>query len=198
MNKLRIVASCRLGVFALSLLFSLNASATILARQCGAIGIVTYDPMPHTARTQIFVGGESVNFVYSADGRTLAAMVPMGTLVSEVTVKVGDIDVSSGFARSVEGTVFYATLLAPYDVPKKDGVSNEPWTELDDGTVVLNVMIVPGLYYAAASAACIGELKCPGTMTPATSEMVLIVSKPRSDTQGFYKVWVSDKAIEAE
>lgn len=198
MKTFRIAASCRVGVVALSLLFSLTAEAATLARQCGVVGIVTYDPMPHTAHTQIFVGDESVNFVYSAEGRTLSAMVPMGTLVSDVTVKVGDIDVSSGFARSVEGAVLYATLLAPYEVPKKDGAPNELWTELGDGAVVLNVTIVPGLYYAAASAVCLDELKCPGSTVPATSETVLIVAKPGSDTQGFYKVWVSDKAIEEE
>ena len=35
-----------LGVAALALLLSVNASAATLARQCGAFGIVTYDPVP--------------------------------------------------------------------------------------------------------------------------------------------------------
>jgi hypothetical protein len=43
MNKLRI-GSCSLGVAALALLLSAGASAVPLAQQCGAVGIVTYDP----------------------------------------------------------------------------------------------------------------------------------------------------------
>ena len=38
--------SCMLGAAALSLLFSMNAAAATLAQQCGAFGIVTYDPVP--------------------------------------------------------------------------------------------------------------------------------------------------------
>ena len=45
MSKLR-VASCWLGAMAFSLLFSVNASAATLARQSGAVGIVTYDSTP--------------------------------------------------------------------------------------------------------------------------------------------------------
>ena len=45
MSKLR-VASCWLGAMAFSLLFSVNASAAALARQSGAVGIVTYDLIP--------------------------------------------------------------------------------------------------------------------------------------------------------
>ena len=40
--------SCMLGAAALSLLFSMNAAAATLAQQCGAFGIVTYDPEPKT------------------------------------------------------------------------------------------------------------------------------------------------------
>ena len=43
MRKLRVMIW---EVMALSLVFSLNASAATLARQCGAVGIVTYDPLP--------------------------------------------------------------------------------------------------------------------------------------------------------
>ena len=45
MRKLRIVCY-GLGVAALSLLLSVNASAATLARQYGAFGIVTYDSIP--------------------------------------------------------------------------------------------------------------------------------------------------------
>ena len=48
MSKLRIV-SCAWGVIASTLLLSLSASAVTLARQSGAFGIVTYDPVPAPA-----------------------------------------------------------------------------------------------------------------------------------------------------
>ena len=41
-------ASYGLGVMAVSLLLSTSTSAAVLARQCGAFGIVTYDPLPVT------------------------------------------------------------------------------------------------------------------------------------------------------
>ena len=47
-------------------------------------------------------------------------------------------------------------------------------------------------------AASLGELKCPGSDSPATAETTLVVSKPDSETLGFYMIWVSDKAIEAQ
>ena len=50
MSKVRIV-SCKLAVAALALLLSASASATTLARQCGAFGIVTYD-LPPVTETQ--------------------------------------------------------------------------------------------------------------------------------------------------
>ena len=45
MNRLK---SCGLGAAAVSLLLSMNAAAATLAQQCGAFGIVTYDPEPKT------------------------------------------------------------------------------------------------------------------------------------------------------
>ena len=38
------MVSCGLGMAALALLLSVDAKAAVLARQCGAFGIVTYDP----------------------------------------------------------------------------------------------------------------------------------------------------------
>ena len=54
MSKLRVV-SCKLGVAVLALLVGRAASAATLARQCGAFGIVTYDPLPvtETQTTQV-------------------------------------------------------------------------------------------------------------------------------------------------
>ena len=40
--------SCGLGAAVLSLTLSMNAAAATLAQQCGAFGIVTYDPEPKT------------------------------------------------------------------------------------------------------------------------------------------------------
>ena len=45
MNKLR-TSIYKLGAVVLSLFLLVNASAATLARQCGAVGIVTYDPLP--------------------------------------------------------------------------------------------------------------------------------------------------------
>ena len=149
------------------------------------------------AATQVFVGGESAEFGRGADGRTLTATVPAGTRASEVMVKVDGIDVSRGFARSVEGSQFTAVLLAPYEVPKEAGAPNGIWTENGDGTVTLNVTVVPGLYYVATSAASLDALKCPGASAPATGGTTLVAPKPVGGT-GFFKVWVSDRAIMAD
>ena len=86
----------------------------------------------------------------------------------------------------------------PYEVPKEEGAPEGPWTEISGGRVRLNVEIVPGLYYAAASAASLDELKRPGSDSPATAGTALVVAKPDGETQGFFKVWVSDKAIDAD
>ena len=68
---------------------------------------------------------------------------------------------------------------------------------LGDGNVTLNVEIVPGLYYAADSAATIEALKRPSSLWPAETGESLAAPK-QSGAQGFYKVWVSDAPIEAE
>ena len=162
---------------------------------CGWIKDVVW--IPDAQGTQVFVNGESVDFERGEGGRTLAATVPAGTLAQDVPVKVDGIDVSKGFARSVEGTQFTATLLAPYEVPKEEGAPNDIWTENGDGTVTLNVTVVPGLYYAADSAASLDGLKCPGASAPATGATTLTTPKPAGGT-GFFKVWVSDAPIAAE
>ena len=56
---------------------------------------------------------------------------------------------------------------------------------------------MPGLYYAADSAATIGALKRPGAAEPAKAGDAVVAPK-QSGTQGFYKVWVSDAPIKAE
>ena len=52
MSKLR-VASCKLGVVALALLVGRAVPGEPLARQCGAFGIVTHDPIPVTQTTPV-------------------------------------------------------------------------------------------------------------------------------------------------
>lgn len=76
--------------------------------------------------------------------------------------------------------------------------SKPPYQENEDGrTVTLNVNVVPGLYYAAASAATLEALKRPSAIEPAKAGDAVVVSK-QDGSQGFYKVWVSDAPIMAE
>ena len=92
------------------------------------------------------------------------------------------------------GKTATVTLLSPYEVVKENS-NDSLWIDNGDGTVTLNVEIVPGLYYAASSATSLDTLHCPGSASPATADTVLKVAKPNSDSQGFFKVWVSDAAI---
>ena len=154
--------------------------------------------LPDAQGTQVFVNGESVEFERSEDGKVLTATVPEETPAEEVPVKVNGVDVSRGFSRKVEGTVFTATLLPPYEVEKSEDVADEPWSDNGDGNVTINVEVVPGLYYAAASATTLEGLSCPGADTPATGDTKLVVEKPASDAQGFYQVWVGDAPIKAD
>ena len=52
MRKLR---DMRWEAMAFSLVLSMNVSAATLARQCGAIGIVTYDPLPDPAAPAVML-----------------------------------------------------------------------------------------------------------------------------------------------
>ena len=162
---------------------------------CGWIKDIVW--IPDAQGTQVFVNGTSVEFERGEDGKTLTTEVPAGTLATDVPVKVAGVDVSRGFSRKVEGTIFTATLLAPYEVPKEAGVPDGMWTENGDGTVTLNVTVVPGLYYAADSAESIDALACPGASAPATGATTLTAPKPVGD-KGFFKVWVSDAPIPAK
>ena len=56
---------------------------------------------------------------------------------------------------------------------------------------------MPGLYYAADSAATIEALKRPASAEPAKAGDAVVAPK-QEGTQGFYKVWVSDAPIKAE
>ena len=162
---------------------------------CGWIKDIVW--IPDAQGAQIFVNGTSVEFERSEDGKVLTATVPEATPAEEVPVKVGGVDVSRGFSRKVEGTVFTATLLPPYEVEKSEGVAEEPWSDNGDGNVTINVEVVPGLYYAADSAESLDALACPGADAPATGATTLTAPKPVGE-KGFFKVWVSDAPIAAD
>ena len=170
---------------------------------CGWIKDIVW--IPDAAGTQVFVGGESVEFERSVDGKTFTATVPAGTFASEVPVKVDGIDVSKGFRRKVEGMVFTAELVPPFEVEKSPEVPDEPFTETDNGdgtvSVTLNVEVVPGLYYATAAATSLDALVRPAAVAPANAGTRLTLEKPSAAGSAgscFYKVWVSDAPIAAE
>jgi hypothetical protein len=90
-------------------------------------------------------------------------------------------------------------LRGPFERTDDAAVSlKTPYRENGDGkTVTLNVEVVPGLYYAADSAATIEALRRPGAVEPAKAGDAVVAPK-QEGAQGFYKVWVSDGPIEAE
>ena len=97
-----------------------------------------------------------------------------------------------------DGKSATVVLKPPFEVEKSEDVADEPWAENGDGTVTINIEVVPGLYYAATSAASLDALSCPGADTPATDGTKLVVEKPDSGTQGFYQVWVSETPLRAD
>ena len=107
------------------------------------------------------------------------------------TRKAYRVEIASGGATAV------VALKAPFEVERSGAVADGPWTEDDEGSVTLNVEIVPGLYYAAASAASLDGLVCPGASAPATAETRLVVRKPVGSPSGFFKVWVSERPLAA-
>lgn len=56
---------------------------------------------------------------------------------------------------------------------------------------------MPGLYYAADSAATLEALKRPGAAEPAKAGDAAVAPK-QAGAHGFYNVWVSDASIKAE
>ena len=153
--------------------------------------------VPDVKETAVTVGGVAVGeVVRGEDGKTLSFAVAAGTDAGDVKLDIGGVDVTKGFRVTVNGTEARAVLLAPYEVPKEAGAADGIWTENGDGTVTLNVEVVPGLYYAADSAESIDALACPGASAPATGATTLTAPKPVGD-KGFFKVWVSDAPIPA-
>ena len=121
-----------------------------------------------------------------------------GAAVEIVMVFVDGVDVTAGFRASVEGTTASVVLREPYEVGREDGeAASEPWVDNGDGSVTLNVEVVPGLYHAADSAGTLEALKRPDAAEPAKAGDAVVVPK-QTGSQCFYKVWVSDALIKAE
>ena len=169
MRKLRVMSW---EVMALSLVFSLNASAATLARQCGAVGVVTYDSLPEQAgpagmlaRQYGAVGivtydpiplTEPTNTVMSviesmADWNALSAAVADGTVTEGTIVRLAcDI----GPVTTMVGTVEH-----PF-AGVFDGGSNTLTVALSGTTEV----IAP---FSRISGATIRNLKVAGTVAGA-------------------------------
>ena len=104
---------------------------------------------------------------------------------------------TAGFKVAVEGKTATVVLRGPYETARSEIAPHQPWTDNGDGNVTLNVEVVPGLYYAADSAATIEALKRPGVAEPAKAGDAVVALR-QEGAQGFYKVWVSDAPMEAE
>ena len=151
---------------------------------------------PNTpAGVVIKANGAAVEFETAADGKTRTAEVAAGTTTEDVKVFVDGVDVTGGFKVEVEGRTATVVLKEPYETARSEIA---PYQENDDGTTVtLNIEVVPGLYYAADSAATIEALRRPASAEPAKAGDAIVAPK-QEGAQGFYKVWVSDAPIEAE
>lgn len=174
---------------------------TLLHAHAVARQSVEGEPLPQPWMVTFEVNGEAVEFVTAEDGKTRTATVVEGTAAEDVKVAVGGVDVTKGFKIEVAGTMATVALVNPFEMPREEAGSesdaNSAWEDNGDGTVTLNVEVVPGLYYAAASSATLEALNCPGAQDPAKAGDALVAPK-QSGSQGFYKVWVSDSPIEAE
>ena len=164
---------------------------------CAWLDAVTWTPSGAAAGLSVEVNGAAVEFETAADGKTRTATVAAGTSAVDVMVFVGGVDVTAGFNVSVEGTTATVVLKEPYETARSEIAPYQAWTDNGDGNVTLNVEVVPGLYYAADSAATIEALRRPGAAEPAKAGDAVVAPK-QSGSQGFYKVWVSDGPIEAE
>ena len=127
---------------------------------CAWLDEVVWAPSGTTMNFAVQVNGATVEFEKAADGKTRTAEVAAGTTAEDVKVFVGGVDVTRGFKVEVEGRTATVVLKEPYETARSEIA---PYQENDDGTTVtLNVEVVPGLYYAADSAATIEALKRPG------------------------------------
>ena len=153
----------------------------------------------YNPNSSLMVGDEDILLIAVADGKSQTATVKEGTTAEDIRIIIGGVDVTAGFKVAVEGTTATVVLKEPFERTDDAAVSSKPpYQENEDGrTVTLNVNVVPGLYYAAASAATLEALKRPSAIEPAKAGDAVVVSK-QDGSQGFYKVWVSDAPIMAE
>ncbi len=177
----------------------MRTSARAAEGDCAWIDAVTWTPSEETEGVAILVNSVAVEFETVADGKTRTTEVAAGTAAEDIKVFVGGVDVTAGFKVAVDGTTATVALREPFERTDDAAVSSKPpYQENEDGkTVTLNVEVVPGLYYAADSAATIEALKRPGAAEPAKTGDVLTLPK-QGGSQGFYKVWVSDAPIAAD
>jgi hypothetical protein len=163
-----------------------------------AVGNVTLAWQKPTLAADVVVevNGAAVSFETAADGNTRTATVAAGTTAEDISVFVGGVDVTRGFKVAVEGTTATVVLREPYETAAATS-ADLPWTDNGDGSVTMNVEVVPGLYYAADSAATIDALKRPSAAEPAKAGDAVVAPK-QDGAQGFYQVWVSDSPIKAE
>ena len=168
------------------------------SEQSYSVGVEVGQPKPEVA---VEVNGAAVEFETAEDGKTRTAAVAAGTMMEDIKVIVGGVDVTKGFKVDVAGTTATIAFKNPFEMPREEVgsgvVDNSAWTDNGDGNVTLNVGVVPGLYYAADSAATIEALKRPGAAEPAKAGDAVVAPK-QEGAQGFYKVWVSDSPMEAE
>lgn len=164
---------------------------------CVWLDEVAWVPSGTTMDFAIQVNGAAVEFETAADGKMRTATVAAGTTAEDVKVFVGGVDVTAGFTVAVDGTTATVVLREPYEAADATSEPQQAWTDNGDGNVTLNVEVVPGLYYAADSAATIEALKRPSVAEPAKTGDSVVAPK-QTGAQGFYKVWVSDAPIAAE
>ena len=171
-----------------------NSTYDVINGQWLGRTVAYYNP-----NSSLMVGDADVLLIAAADGKTQTATVKEGTTAEDIRIIIGGVDVTAGFKVSVEGATATVVLKEPFERTDDAAVSSKPpYQENEDGkTVTLNVNVVPGLYYAAASAATLETLKRPSAMEPAKAGDAVVVSK-QNGAQGFYKVWVSDAPIMAE
>ena len=122
---------------------------------CAWLDVVSWTPSGAADGVAIQVNGAAVEFETAADGKTRTAEVAAGTAAEDVKVFVGGVDVTAGFKVAVEGTTATVVLKEPYETARSEIAPYQAWSDNGDGSVTMNVEVVPGLYYAADSAATI-------------------------------------------
>ena len=145
----------------------------------------------------ITVEGGTVSL--AADGTITATFTEAVESADDVVVKVSGSEKSFGngygFAVTLAEGGMSATIAPAVTFAEATTQGTAAWTE-GENDVTLNVDVVPGMYYAAASGSSL-TIARPAATTPATAETVITAPKQTGE-QGFYQVWVSVMPISAE